>query len=79
MVDYEEDILVVVEQELLQACPRTTNRKDAAGVFNSKEYDFVILNITGIRGFDLLEWSASCLSLIGRKSRFALPGLAIVI
>jgi DNA-binding NtrC family response regulator len=60
LVDDETDILTVVEEEVLQACPnckidKATNYEDAASFLNLKNYDLVILDIMGVRGFELLE------------------------
>lgn len=60
IVDDEPDVIVVVEQEILQNCPDTTidtanNYENAAEFLKSKDYDLVILDIMGVRGFDLLE------------------------
>jgi DNA-binding NtrC family response regulator len=60
IVDDEPDVLAVVEQEILQSCPDTTidkasNYENAAEFLQSKVYDLVILDIMGVRGFDLLD------------------------
>ena len=60
MVDDEPDILTTLEEEILEACPdckidKATNYENAAELLKSKEYDLVILDIMGVRGFDLLE------------------------
>jgi len=60
LVDDEPDILDVAEGEILQACSdcridKTTNFEDATGLLKTNEYDLVILDIMGVRGFDLLE------------------------
>lgn len=60
IVDDETDILDIVSEEILDAAPdakidKATNYEDAAAFLNSKEYDLVILDIMGVRGFDLLE------------------------
>jgi DNA-binding response OmpR family regulator len=59
-VDDEPDVLVVLEDEILQACPnckidKATTYKQASEVLVSLTYDLVILDIMGVRGFDLLE------------------------
>ncbi|MBN1227863.1 MAG: response regulator [Deltaproteobacteria bacterium] len=60
IVDDEEDVLTVVGEEINQACSDCTidKAKDyekAAGLLKSKDYDLVILDIMGVRGFDLLQ------------------------
>ena len=60
VVDDEPDILAVVEEEIHNACPDTTIEKErthdkAAELLRSNPYDLVILDIMGVRGFDLLE------------------------
>ncbi len=59
-VDDEMDILVILEEEIMDASPRckfetATTYEGAVRLLNSKEYDIVILDIMGVRGFDLLE------------------------
>jgi DNA-binding NarL/FixJ family response regulator len=51
---------VVLEEEILQACPKckidkATTYKQASEMIVSLTYDLVILDIMGVRGFDLLE------------------------
>jgi DNA-binding response OmpR family regulator len=60
MVDDEPDILDIVKEEVLDRCPDTkvdtaTNYEKAAELLKSQDYDLVILDIMGVRGFDLLE------------------------
>jgi DNA-binding NtrC family response regulator len=59
-VDDEPDVLTVLEEEILDACPRCTFDKattyeKANGLINSFTYELVILDIMGVRGFDLLK------------------------
>jgi DNA-binding response OmpR family regulator len=63
-VDDEPDILTLVEEEIGHACPDSTIEKattydKAAELLGSNSYDLVILDIMGVRGFDLLEIAAS--------------------
>jgi DNA-binding NtrC family response regulator len=63
-VDDEPDVLAELEDEILLACPDCTlekaiNYERAAKLLKSKEYDIVILDIMGVRGFDLLEIAVS--------------------
>jgi DNA-binding NtrC family response regulator len=60
IVDDEPDVLAVIEEEILQACPdskidKASNYEKAAELLKSKDYDLVLLDIMGVRGFDLLE------------------------
>ncbi|HEY3278125.1 MAG TPA: response regulator [Syntrophorhabdaceae bacterium] len=59
-VDDEPDVLNVLNEEIMFACPhatfeKATNYEDAAKLLKSKEYDVVVLDIMGVRGFDLLD------------------------
>jgi DNA-binding response OmpR family regulator len=59
-VDDEPDVLAVIAEEVLEACPdckidKATTYDKAAELLRSKHYDIVILDIMGVRGFDLLE------------------------
>ncbi len=61
-VDDEPDILVVLEEEIKDACPNaifeTATSYDAAvKKLESTPYDVVILDIMGVRGFDLLDFA----------------------
>lgn len=58
-VDDEPDVLEVLEEEILDACPdslidKATSYEKAVELLNSWTYDIVILDIMGVRGFDLL-------------------------
>ena len=59
-VDDEPDVLAILEEEILEACPEC--QVDKAGAYQqavellvSWTYDLVILDIMGVRGFDLLS------------------------
>ncbi len=59
-VDDEPDVLTVLEEELTAAAPnckleKATKFEVAADRLKSQAYDLVILDIMGVRGFDLLE------------------------
>ena len=61
-VDDEPDVLTVLEEEILSACPscsfeKATNYEEASGKLQQNEYDIVILDIMGVQGFDLLKLS----------------------
>ena len=60
IVDDEPDILVTLEEEILQSSPdskidKASNYEDAAALLKANNYDLVVLDIMGVRGFDLLE------------------------
>jgi DNA-binding NtrC family response regulator len=61
IVDDEPDVLVLVEEELNNACRQSvtiekeTTYGGAVKSLGSRSYDLVILDIMGVRGFDLLE------------------------
>ncbi len=62
-VDDEPDVLAVLEEEVLHACPnctidKATTYEKGAELLRSNSYDVVILDIMGVRGFDLLEIAA---------------------
>ena len=64
VVDDEPDILAVVEEEILGSCPsctidKATNYEKGAELLKANNYDLVILDIMGVRGFDLLEIAVS--------------------
>jgi DNA-binding NtrC family response regulator len=59
-VDDEPDVLKVLEEEILDSCPsctfdKATNFEDASKLISTKHYDVVVLDIMGVRGFDLLD------------------------
>jgi DNA-binding response OmpR family regulator len=59
-VDDEPDVLDVLEEEILQACPNCTIEKaatfeEASEMLATRIYELVVLDIMGVRGFDLLE------------------------
>jgi CheY-like chemotaxis protein len=59
-VDDEPDILDVLEEQVVEGCPRCMFDKAltyqaAVEKLASRQYDIVVLDIMGVRGFDLLE------------------------
>jgi CheY-like chemotaxis protein len=63
-VDDEPDVLTILEDEILGAAPKckfekATTFEEASQRLKSKTYDVVILDIMGVRGFDLLELAVS--------------------
>ena len=58
-VDDEPDVLDVLEDEIMEFCPdcqvdRATSFERAKDLLHSWRYDLVVLDIMGVRGFDLL-------------------------
>jgi CheY-like chemotaxis protein len=61
-VDDEPDVLEVLKEEIMSAAPNcrfetATTFEQASGLIASWSYDILILDIMGVRGFDLLERS----------------------
>lgn len=59
-VDDEPDILDILEEEIMDSCPncvleKATTYEEAEKLLDSPDFDLVILDIMGVRGFDLLE------------------------
>jgi len=59
-VDDERDVLEVLEDEIREACPsctfdRASTFEEASQRLASYTYDLILLDIMGVRGFDLLE------------------------
>jgi DNA-binding NtrC family response regulator len=64
VVDDESDILNIVSEQIMGCCADTkidtaSNHEDAVELLKSKDYDLVILDIMGVRGFDLLKIAVS--------------------
>ncbi len=60
-VDDEPDVLSVLEEEIKDACAsctfeKATSYEEAMDKLEKNNYDIVILDIMGVRGFDLLEF-----------------------
>ena len=60
IVDDEPDVITVVEQEIIERCKdpkidKAVNYENAAQLLKLNDYDLVVLDIMGVRGFDLLE------------------------
>jgi CheY-like chemotaxis protein len=71
LVDDEPDVLVVLEDEIGDACStcridKATSYEEAIKKIESQDYDVVILDIMGVRGFDLLD------AAVKRKHRVAM-------
>ena len=63
-IDDEPDILTILEEEILEVCPdckfdKASNYHAAAEMLKSQNFDVVILDIMGVRGFDLLDLAVS--------------------
>lgn len=63
-VDDEPDVLTVLKEEIGEACPdsrfdKASTYEDAVARMISLTYDIIILDIMGVRGFDLLELAVS--------------------
>jgi len=59
-VDDEPDVLSVLEEEILETCPncrfdKAITYEGAVKMMKSNKYDLVILDIMGVRGFELLD------------------------
>ena len=59
-VDDEPDVLEILEEEILGYAPnckieKATTYQEAANKLESENYDVVVLDIMGVRGFDLLD------------------------
>lgn len=59
-VDDEPDILQLLGEEIIEAAPQckfdqATSYEEAIRMMQSQSYDVIILDIMGVRGFDLLE------------------------
>jgi CheY-like chemotaxis protein len=59
-VDDEPDVLTILRAEIEEACPNckfetAVTYEEAARLLGTETYDLVILDIMGVRGFDLLE------------------------
>ncbi len=70
-VDDEPDVLMLLKEEVLEACPNcifetATTYEEASSLLQSQTYDLVILDIMGVRGFDLLKLA------VGRNLRVAM-------
>jgi CheY-like chemotaxis protein len=59
-VDDEPDVLAVLQAEIADACPnctidKATTYEEAVKKLETGTYDVAVLDIMGVRGFDLLE------------------------
>jgi DNA-binding response OmpR family regulator len=63
-VDDEPDVLSVLENEIMNECSncqfdKATTYEEAARMLKANSYDVVVLDIMGVKGFELLELAAS--------------------
>jgi len=70
-VDDEADVLTVLGDEIMSACPkckidRADTYEKAKKMLETQAYDLIVLDIMGVRGFDLLDLGVS------KKSRVAM-------
>lgn len=71
VVDDEPDVLNVLEEEIMSVSPtcvieKAVTYEQAHNLLQKNDYDIVVLDIMGVRGFDLLEEAVS------RKMRVAM-------
>jgi DNA-binding response OmpR family regulator len=81
-VDDEPDVLAVLEEEIKEACPncqfeKATTYEQAAELIKKNTYDIVILDIMGVRGFDLLELAVKRDLKVGMLTAHALSPEAL--
>ena len=81
-MDDEPDVLAVLEQEIGEACPsckveKATTYEQGAELINKNTYDIVILDIMGVRGFDLLELAVKKNLKVGMLTAHALSPEAL--
>jgi DNA-binding response OmpR family regulator len=81
-VDDEPDVLAVLEQEIKASCPtcqfdKATTYEKGAEMINTNTYDIVILDIMGVRGFDLLELAVKRNFRVGMLTAHALSPEAL--
>jgi DNA-binding response OmpR family regulator len=82
IVDDEPDVLAILEEEIIQSSPdskidKASNYENAAEFLKSKNYDLVILDIMGVRGFDLLEIAVTCKFRVAMLTAHALSPEAL--
>jgi len=81
-VDDEPDVLVVLEQEIKDSCQncqidKATTYEKGAELINANTYDIVILDIMGVRGFDLLDLAVKRNFRVGMLTAHALDAEAL--
>jgi DNA-binding response OmpR family regulator len=83
IVDDEPDVLTVLEMEIEDACPncrvdKATTYEKGAELINANTYDLVVLDIMGVRGFDLLTLAVKRNFKVGMLTAHALSPEALV-
>jgi DNA-binding response OmpR family regulator len=83
IVDDEPDVLTVLEQEIEDVGPnckvdKATTYEKAAELINANTYDLVVLDIMGVRGFDLLTLAVKRNFRVGMLTAHALSVEALV-
>jgi DNA-binding response OmpR family regulator len=81
-VDDEPDVLAVLEGEIKDSCPtcqveKATTYEKGVELINANPYDIVILDIMGVRGFDLLELAVKRDLKVGMLTAHALSPEAL--
>jgi DNA-binding response OmpR family regulator len=81
-VDDEPDVLAVLESEVKDSCAscqidKATSYEKGAELINANTYDIVILDIMGVRGFDLLDLAAKKGFRVGMLTAHALSPEAL--
>jgi DNA-binding response OmpR family regulator len=81
-VDDEPDVLAVLEQEIKDTCPscqfdKATTYEKGTELIEANSYDIVILDIMGVRGFDLLETAVKKNLKVGMLTAHALSPEAL--
>jgi len=81
-VDDEPDVLAVLEAEIKDSCPScrfdvATTYEKGAELINTNTYDLVILDIMGVRGFDLLDLAVKRDFKVGMLTAHALSPEAL--
>jgi DNA-binding response OmpR family regulator len=81
-VDDEPDVLAVLEQEIKDTCPscqfdKATTYEKGTELIEANSYDIVILDIMGVRGFDLLETAVKRNLKVGMLTAHALSPEAL--
>jgi len=81
-VDDEPDVLAVLEREIKDSCPncqfeKATTYEKANELIGANFYDIVILDIMGVRGFDLLESAVKRNLKVGMLTAHALSPEAL--
>jgi DNA-binding response OmpR family regulator len=82
IVDDEPDVLTLLEQEIEEVGPncrvdKATTYEKGAELINANTYDLVVLDIMGVRGFDLLALAVKRNFKVGMLTAHALSPEAL--